>query len=458
MTDPRNISTNGDGAESLFGEKSRERDRGLRESAVSGIVGRLVMSSSGLLTLPLVTHALTREEFGVYAVLTSSSALLAFADLGVGSGLTSVVAIAHSRGRDEEVQELVSNALPPLFLGAGLVLIPGILATYFGIGDWLLSAGRTTAPGARQALAVFVVLTAMSIPATVGQRLLVALQRGREANIWGAAAAVMTVLAAAVASVSGAGLTTFIGVALGVPTVIAGAQCLIVLYCGQACLKPSRSKISPPSVVALVKIGGLYLVLNLAIAFAYSTDTLVVSGVRGVVSAGIFAVALRFFGLISGLATAATQQLWPAMAAALADGDVDWAMSRLRRSILLSGVTVSIASLIVIAAGPWAIREWFGPALVPGRSLLIAMGCWSTYSVAMSQLSYLLSAAQIVRAQVVMATLMAAVNLPLSIYLAYRIGVTGPLIASLVSHTFFAGMPTVRLVLRLGQRGELHGN
>ena len=92
-------------------------------------------------------------------------------------------------------------------------------------------------------------------------------------------------------------------------------------------------------------------------------------------------------------------------------------------------------------------------ALVPPISLLIAFALWNVYSLALTQCSYLLNAASIVGPQIGMATAMALVNIPLSIELTRRIGLSGPLYGSLISHVLFAGIPTVFLVRRVLRGG-----
>jgi hypothetical protein len=45
--------------------------------------------------------------------------------------------------------------------------------------------------------------------------------------------------------------------------------------------------------------------------------------------------------------------------------------------------------------------------------------------------------------------LMTAANLALSLYLTRHIGITGPLVGSLVAHVVFSGIPTVILAVRV---------
>jgi len=170
--------------------------------------------------------------------------------------------------------------------------------------------------------------------------------------------------------------------------------------------------------------------------------------VLGLSSVTVFKVSLTMFTLITGLFSGASQQMWPAMAESMSRGDIAWARSRFVR---VAGGAVAASAIVcgvLVVIGPWVVRIWIGSSVVPSRSLLLAFAVWTVYSLGMGQASLVLNAARVVRPQLWMALLMAVVNLPLSIYLTHRVGITGPLIGSLIAHLVFAGVPTVVLVRR----------
>jgi O-antigen/teichoic acid export membrane protein len=214
-------------------------------------------------------------------------------------------------------------------------------------------------------------------------------------------------------------------------------------------LLPSPSLVTCGSLRSLAGVSSLFLALNVAVVVAYQTDIVIVASALGASSAAVFAVGLRMFGLISGTLAGASQQMWTAMAEALACGDIVWVRSRFRRIILGTlAVSVPSVSLLVMFGRPMA-RIWVGPDLVPPLELLAAFGLWTVYSLTMTQVSFLLNAAMIVGPQVIMALSMTAANLLLSLYLTRHIGMTGPLVGSLTAHILFSGVPGVIIARRM---------
>jgi O-antigen/teichoic acid export membrane protein len=118
----------------------------------------------------------------------------------------------------------------------------------------------------------------------------------------------------------------------------------------------------------------------------------------------------------------------------------------------VAGATAAVLTVgcaLVVAVGQPLIRLWAGPGVVPPVSLLVALSLWTVYATFMTQVSYLLNAAEIVGPQVVMALAMAAVNLGVSLYLTHRIGIIGPVVGSLVAHLAVNGVPAVLIARRV---------
>jgi O-antigen/teichoic acid export membrane protein len=218
-------------------------------------------------------------------------------------------------------------------------------------------------------------------------------------------------------------------------------------------LRPESGHVSREVVNSLLRLGGLFFGLNLAVAAAYQSDTLITSAVLGASSAAVFAIALRMFGAASGLFAASLQQFWPALAEALARGDLEWTRRRFKQVLALSTALLAAASVLLVAFGQPVARIWVGESLVPPLGLLVAFAVWTVYAHVMSQCSILLNAGGVVGPQVAMAVAMVCVNVPLSIVLTRRIGLAGPLVGSLVAHILCEGFLTVFLVRRLLRHG-----
>jgi O-antigen/teichoic acid export membrane protein len=430
--------------ESQEGSRHR-RDRALVRSIVTGAAGRLVAVAMTAVGISVATRNLGDSRYGVVATLGAVLGVAGFADLGVGNGMLSKLSIAAGRDDREEMSDLVSTATVTL-AGLGIVLsLVGLVGAFTAPWRLLLGADHLPRLEVRAAVIAFVFCAGLSVASGLGDRVLLGLQQGGIANLWRTAASFGALVAVCCAALLNAPLWVYVVATIGVPAVVGVLETWWVLKKHCRWLEVSRRRMSRRSVRTLTRASGLFLALNLAVAFAYETDSVVVASIRGAAAAAVFAIALRLFGVVTGIVMSGMQQMWPAMGEALARGDVVWARTRFVRLLTATLAVNALLSGVLIAIGPWLVRIWVGASLVPPRSLLIAFAIWTVYSLAMTQCSFLMSAAGVVGRQVVLAGAMASANIVLSIVLTRRYGIAGPLWGSVLSHVVLAGVATTYL-------------
>jgi O-antigen/teichoic acid export membrane protein len=429
--------------------RARQRDRVLVAAFLSGAGGRLLTPLFGALAVGIATRALGDVRYGVVATLGSLLGLLIFTDLGVGNAFMTRLAAAYGRDSPEDMRRVVSAAWWTMLACGAVVLAGGLAAAVLVPWPRLLGAPGLPEDQIRAAVVAFAVVVAVSIPATVGQRVLMSLHRGAAANTWAVVAAALTPGAVALTAVLDAPLWAFLLSSVGVPVLVSVVQTAWVLLRSYPHLRPSRRSTDRASMRALIGVGSLYLVLNLASAVAYHADALMVAAIQGAAAAAVFGVVLRVFRMVSGLAVNGSEQLWTVATSALTTGDVAWLRSRFLRVAGLTAVTMGLLGAILVVAGRPLIRLWVGESLVPPLSLLVVAAVWTTYSAVIAQVVFLLNAAEIVRPQVLMAVSMAVVNVALSIQLTRHVGLVGPLVGSLVAHLLCYGVPAVLIARRV---------
>jgi O-antigen/teichoic acid export membrane protein len=433
-------------------ERRKQRDVALWHSMSSGAGVRVVTTVLTLLTVSISVRSLGDSPFGVVATLGTMIGMTGFADLGLGQGL--MTRLAQSQGNDDQaaMKPLVSSALASLSgLGAAVAIL-GSASIAFLPWEALLGSSGLPQAAINASVLTFAISVGVAIPASVGQRVLLGTQQGAVANTWSLAASVAQFAAVAAAAWLGAPVWAFVAATISVPVLVSCVESVWVLR-QAAHLRPGRSHVSRDVTKHLVRLGGLFFVLNFAVSAAFQSDALITSAVLGASSAAVFAVGLRMFGAVSGLSGAALQQFWPALAEALARGDLEWTRRRFRQVLTVSTASVAaVCGLLVLVGQPLA-RVWVGESLVPPVSLLVAFAAWTVYSHVLGQCGVLLNAAGVVGAQVAMAVAMTCVNVPLSIALTKQIGLAGPLVGSLVAHMLCAGIPAVFLVRRVLREG-----
>jgi O-antigen/teichoic acid export membrane protein len=403
---------------------------------------------STLVSLPFVTRALSPDAFGVLAALTAAPVILAFTDLGIGSALMSRLAKTRARGDHEAARRAVGTALAAA-LGAGvLVAMVGVVAaltlpwrSILGAGD--LSKGDVTAAVLAAAL-----VTGFSVPAALGQRILYGVHRGGAANRWLGAGIVISASLGVLCSVVEAPLAAFVLAMMGAPALV-GLTCLTWTLLRDPDLRPSRSSVSPVEFRALRRSSVWFFQIDFASAVGYQTDVLVIASVLGARDAGVYSVCMRVFGLITASLSPALLQLWPAFADAYARGDAPWIRSRLRGSVLVGGLVGAAASLVLVLVGPTLISTWLTSTLEPPRTLMLACAIWTVCQLLNAPFFLLMNATNRVRVHARLAVGVACLNLPLSVWLAFAIGLPGPVLGSFLATLLVMAVPGTIATRRL---------
>jgi O-antigen/teichoic acid export membrane protein len=95
------------------------------------------------------------------------------------------------------------------------------------------------------------------------------------------------------------------------------------------------------------------------------------------------------------------------------------------------------------------MRLWVGEHSAVSGELLAALALWTTMYNVSSALAMLFNAANVIRFQVIWASIMAAANLGLSIWLTHQVGIVGVVLGSIVSYVFCIFIPYFLYVPKL---------
>ncbi|MBI2710038.1 MAG: lipopolysaccharide biosynthesis protein [Actinobacteria bacterium] len=414
--------------------------------AIAGGVAARASSVAGLfVSIRLVSAATDRDHLGLWLLLVSAVNLVGFSDLGIGNGLLTVVARALGTGDRTTAREAVSSAVAVLTVVAA-VLGAGF-ATVYRVVPWdrLLnagSAGRAAGPS----VAVLVGSVLVSLPLGVAQRVHMSMQRGWVAAAWITAGNVASLVAVWVASATRASVPVLLAAALS-GQVAAGAASTAVLVLRRGALRPRLGAARARMGLLLLRHGTMFFLLASAVAVGYESDSLVISNRLGADAVSLYAVPFRMFMVAPLLVGLVAGPLWPAYGEAAARGDLAWIRRTFRRSLAVALVATGIPSLLLLPIAAPISNRWFGAGRPP-MLLLLGLGAWAVVNGVSAAVGVFFNGVGVLRFQVVAASVMAVTNLAGSIALVGRIGVAGPVIASVVSQVACVLVPSAVLMRR----------
>jgi O-antigen/teichoic acid export membrane protein len=410
-----------------------------------------------LLTVPLTLNYLGPERYGMWLTISSMIALLAFTDLGIGNGLLNAVTRTMALREFEESRRQISSAF--LLLTLMVLAVAGLFVGFYGIIPWahvLAVSSPQAVSEAGPAVAVWLACFLIGLPVSVGTQVRLGRQEGYVVQVAAAVGNVAAVGALLLVIFTRQGVPWLVIALVGPPLVAAALNGLVLFSRHAPSLRPSVALADFRTGLELLRSGFLFFILQISMAVAFTSDTLVVAQLVGPVAVAEYGVASRLFMIPASLVGMALSPLWPAYGEAIARGDITWARSMLARSIKAALSISLVASVVLVAFGQPIILLWVGRSVTAPFLLLVGLGVWITQSSVGIAVAMLLNGTNEIRFQAGAAAVMAVVNLGLSIWLTSRIGVAGVIWGTVIAYAAFVLIPMALYVPGVLRRLERH--
>lgn len=433
--------------------RSKERFRRASLSAVTSFGSKGIALLTTAITVPLTLGYLGSERFGVWMTLSAIVALLGFTDLGLGNSLLN--GVAHAAGRDDRplIRTNVSNGLAMLLAVAACFGV--LFAVAYDSMPWaqIFNVQSTaTLDEAGPAAAVLVACFLVSMPASAYPQVRLGLQEGYVNSGFVAAGNIAALVLVFVAIQMQLGLPWLVLAMAGAP-VLATVANGVALLVRAPWLRPQLHDIRWAIARTLLHVGLLFLVLQLAVAVAFTSNSIIIAAMLGPSAVAEYAVVTKLFLIPAVLVSLALAPLWPAYREALGRGDVPWVRRTFDRSLRLSLTVAGLSSAVLVAFGIPIISFWVGTSAVqPSFGLILAVGVWTTISAVGTAVAMLLNGAQVMKFQVITATVMATMSVLLSIALTASIGISGVVWGSVIAYAAFSLLPVAFYLPRLFAR------
>jgi O-antigen/teichoic acid export membrane protein len=427
---------------------SPERRIGL--AATTGIAGKVLALAAQVLAVAIAVRALGAEGFALYVVIASLVSWIGLAGLGVAPGLTLGMARASAIGDRAEEARLFAVALVLMTAIATIVVASAVLLSATGLvghltADWLQSASGD----ASAALLCMTVLIAVQLVVVVPEAAQLGLQRQHVSNIWagiGSAAAIVAML-----TVGGAvnSVTAFVLVSQGPQVTARVANAASFVLGRRYLLRPAGLRLRQ-YVRPILGSGLAFAGFSVASYVGLQVGLLVMAATVDAPAVALAGVIVRGHLMQASGLSVVTTPTWPAIANAVARGDLAW-VRRTYRVLALGGLAYSTVVAVPIFFGLEAlIGLWTGsrPAdNVALRALLatfVVVNGWGHVN------AMTLVGLGILRFTAIILVAEAVIVLALQIALIPVAGVTGYVAALLIGAVTFNGW-----ILALRVRREL---
>ena len=441
-------------SESAAVQRAGRRVRRVTATAGASAAAALVQLGVGLVVVPLSLGYLGGERYGLWMTVTSLTAMLAFADFGMGNGLLN--AIASADGRDDDAAAASATSSAVFLLTTLAILLAALFWISYPFVAWerlLNAAGPSLAGDARIVVAVTIMCAIASLPLGTSQRVQLGYQEGFLNGAWNAAGSLLGLLALAVAINRRASLPWLVLCLSGAPVVALAANSLMLFGYRRRALWPRWRLVSSKAMSQLLGAGVLFFAIQLAGAVGYQLPVLAIARLLGPSQVTDFSVPLRLFMVMPALMGFFLSPLWPAYREALARGDTAWVTRAVRVSVGGCVALNAAWGLALVFYGNAILHWWVGPRVVAPLGLRIGLALWGALTGLGGPFAMFLNGAGALRFQAACAGLMAISSIALAWMLIPHFGVTGAAFAMVSAQATCVLLPSAVYVPWLLARG-----
>ncbi|WP_172793389.1 oligosaccharide flippase family protein [Polynucleobacter sinensis] len=346
---------------------------------------------AAVVTTPLTLGYLGADRFGIWMTINSITALLSFADFGVGGGLLNAISKADGRGDRVEAQRAVSNAFVVLVIVALILATCSLLAyEWLSWGTIFDLSNEGEVDEVRNAVAILLACTVVSLPLSTVHRVQHGFQEGLQNNLWQAVINIGSTVGIICAAFSQASLPWLVLASSGVPVLVTLVNCIYEFYFNRQWLRPRISFFSSKIARDFLQTGSYFAALQLLAFVGFFSDNFVIGKILGSGAVAAYAVVFKLYSTIF-IVQFIMVPLWPALNETISRGELSEARQIYERAkiyCLIGGVV--IASILIIFGRP-LIEVWVGGDFIPSWALITGFAVWSLIASYYATISALLS-------------------------------------------------------------------
>jgi O-antigen/teichoic acid export membrane protein len=157
------------------GRLTPQERRALVLAPVYRVLGTPVVAVLGLANTAIVVRETGAAVFGLVSLVATITLLFPFADLGIGSTVLNASSQLSGESRDPNATNVIRRAYHVLFVVAGVLVL--LALTVMAFDGWAVLIGFSSGPDDRWAITVAACVFALTIPAGLGLRILVGIDR-----------------------------------------------------------------------------------------------------------------------------------------------------------------------------------------------------------------------------------------------------------------------------------------
>lgn len=416
-------------------EGSDSRTSSARKNIILSFFLKGISILISFLLVPLTINYLNATEYGIWLTLSSILTWINLFDIGLGNGLRNKLVGALSQNDKKLAKTYVSTTFALLIIIMLVFFVIFLFANFFFQWDKILN----TEPLQREILGrlvviVFAFFCLQFVFKTVGT-ITIADQKPAINDLFNVVSSFLSLIIIYVLTKTTHGSLSYVAITFSAAPVVVFFLAYFILFWGKyRFLRPSVSSIQFKYTKELVGLGVQFFIIQLAVNIViYSSTNIILTQLFGSESVTIYNIAFKYFSALSMAYMIIIAPFWSASTDAYVKNDLKWIQSSIKNLLIIFGGTILITLFMIFFADVF-YKFWVGGnnINVPfSVSVLVAVYAllfnWSN-----TFISFINGIGKL-RLQLYVTVIVAALYIPLTIYLGKLWGINGVVLASALS-------------------------
>ena len=327
----------------------------------------------GFYMVPLTIGYVNKEQYGIWLTLASVVGWFSFFDIGLGHGLRNKLSEALAKAELEKAKILVSSAYAIL-----AIIVTGLLTLFFVIQpvlDWQKILNTEVIAADELRLIVIATFTFFCINFIL--KLIYAIfkadQRPASENFFNLLSNLLGLIIVFILTKTTQGSLFYLALALGLSPMLILVVVSTFMFVGKyRSISPSFEYIKIAQFKELGGLGIRFFLIQVSSIVIFSTDNMIIAQVLGPSEVPAYAIAHKYFGLVTAVFSIVTVPFWSAYTEAYVKKDIDWILSTNKKLIKIWGGMVFV-SILLLGISSYFYQFWVPEIEVP--FLLSLMMC-----------------------------------------------------------------------------------
>lgn len=404
---------------------NKDRSKNIQANIIGSLFLKGISILLSLVVVPLTIDYISPYQYGVWITLSSVIGWLSFFDIGFGNGLKNkfVEAIAHGDTKLAKIYVSTTYSIMTIII-VGIWIISVVISKFINWSEFL---NVNKAENVDLHTVVIIVLSTFAFQFILGllNTILISIQKPVITSVINVISQLLILFGILFLTNASKGSLTNLSLLMG------GVNTIVLLLFSVYFFKTSLAKYSPSLkdvqfkyTSDLLKIGVKFFILQIIAIIYYETNNIIITKILSPLDVTIYNLAFKYMSILGmGFAIILTP-FWSAFIEASVLKDFEW-MKEVKRKLYKGFLFFVVLGIILIVLSPIFYKFWFGNKVLIPIQLTVLMGMWQICNMWNSLHSTLIYGFNKIKLQLICSILVGILNVPLTIFLCEKSGLTG---------------------------------